>query len=193
MNALLLPLALVVGQPADDWKAAEAAHLDEHQAGDVRLRPGRRGVLLAGRQEDHLPGRGEGHRQPVLPDLRHGPGDREVHARSAPASGQTTCGYFRPDGKKIIFASSHVDPDAKKHQEAEIQAAGGGREEGRPPAVLVGLRPAHEDLRGQPRRHRPEVPDAGREGVHRRGELLGRRQADRLLAPARRATRNSTS
>ena len=27
MNALLLPLALVVGQPGDDWKSAEAAYL----------------------------------------------------------------------------------------------------------------------------------------------------------------------
>src|SRR5262249_13220356 len=40
--------------------------------------------------------------------------------RVSPGMGRTTCGYFRPDGQKIIFASSHSDPDAKKHQEAEI-------------------------------------------------------------------------
>src|SRR5262249_8243707 len=41
------------------------------------------------------------------------------YRRVSPGIGKTTCAYFRPDGKKIIFASSHLDPDAKKHQEEE--------------------------------------------------------------------------
>ncbi len=28
--------------------------------------------------------------------------------------GRTTCAYFSPDGKKILFASSHLDPDMSK-------------------------------------------------------------------------------
>jgi Tol biopolymer transport system component len=33
--------------------------------------------------------------------------------------GKTTCSYFRPDGKKVIYASTHLDPDARKHYAAE--------------------------------------------------------------------------
>ncbi len=31
--------------------------------------------------------------------------------------GSCTCGYFRPDGKKIIFASSHQDPNLEKQSQ----------------------------------------------------------------------------
>ena len=47
--------------------------------------------------------------------------DTKKMTRVSPGMGRTTCGYFRPDGKRIIFASSHGDPDAKKHQEAEYK------------------------------------------------------------------------
>src|SRR5205823_1989974 len=43
----------------------------------------------------------------------------------------TTCGYFRPDGKKIIFASSHLDPHARKHYEAEYRQREEDRAAGR--------------------------------------------------------------
>ena len=49
------------------------------------------------------------------------------YRRVSPGVGKTTCGYFRPDGKKIIFASSHLDPDAKKQLRRRVQAARGGR------------------------------------------------------------------
>jgi len=45
--------------------------------------------------------------------------------RVSPGVGRTTCGYFHPDGKKIIFASSHGDPDAKKVQESVKNPTGG--------------------------------------------------------------------
>jgi Tol biopolymer transport system component len=44
--------------------------------------------------------------------------------------GRTTCAFFRPDGRKIIFASSHLDPqldateEAERKQQAEDAAAG---------------------------------------------------------------------
>jgi Tol biopolymer transport system component len=43
------------------------------------------------------------------------------YRRVSPGAGKTTCSYFHPDGKKIIFASTHLDPDARKHHEAEYQ------------------------------------------------------------------------
>lgn len=33
--------------------------------------------------------------------------------------GRTTCSYFRPDGRKIIYASSHLDPNLKETEAAE--------------------------------------------------------------------------
>jgi TolB protein len=36
--------------------------------------------------------------------------------------GRTTCSYFRPDGEKIIFASSHLDPNLDKTEAAERAA-----------------------------------------------------------------------
>lgn len=33
--------------------------------------------------------------------------------------GRTTCSYFRPDGKRIIFASSHLDPNLERTEAAE--------------------------------------------------------------------------
>ena len=41
-----------------------------------------------------------------------------VH-RVSPGVGKTTCAHFRPDGKKVIFASSHLDPEAKARHAAE--------------------------------------------------------------------------
>lgn len=37
--------------------------------------------------------------------------------------GRTTCAYFAPDGKKIIFASSHTDPNMKQTEDAAIRQA----------------------------------------------------------------------
>ena len=47
--------------------------------------------------------------------------------RVSTGRGKTTCSYFRPDGKKIIFASSHLDPkldetEARGRREADEEA-----------------------------------------------------------------------
>lgn len=41
--------------------------------------------------------------------------------RISTGRGRTTCAYFSPDGKKLIFASSHLDPQMDKTEEAERQ------------------------------------------------------------------------
>ena len=33
--------------------------------------------------------------------------------------GRTTCSYFSPDGKQLIFASSHLDPQLSQTEEQE--------------------------------------------------------------------------
>src|ERR1700761_6285828 len=42
--------------------------------------------------------------------------------------GRTTCAYFSPDGEKLIFASSHLDPKIDETElKAREEAAKGGR------------------------------------------------------------------
>lgn len=36
--------------------------------------------------------------------------------------GKTTCGWFHPDGKRVLLASSHDDPEAETKQKAELTA-----------------------------------------------------------------------
>ncbi len=47
--------------------------------------------------------------------------DTGRYNRISPGVGKTTCSYFRPDGKKIIFASTHLDPEARNKQRAEFR------------------------------------------------------------------------
>ncbi|MBI4245334.1 MAG: M28 family peptidase [Planctomycetes bacterium] len=41
--------------------------------------------------------------------------------RVSPGYGKTTCGYFYPDTKRLIFASTHLDKNAVKKQEDEMK------------------------------------------------------------------------
>ena len=94
---------------------------EEHPPGDPRFRPRRRGLLLARRQDrsSSRPRR----RTPATRSTRSSSWTWRAgkFRRVSPGVGKTTCSYFSPDGKKIIFASSHLDPDAKKHYAAEYQ------------------------------------------------------------------------
>ena len=46
--------------------------------------------------------------------------------RVSPGTGKTTCSFFDPKADRVIFASTHLDPDAvaKQKQEIELRAAG---------------------------------------------------------------------
>jgi TolB protein len=55
-----------------------------------------------------------------------------VPRRVSPGRGRTTCSWFAPDGKRLLFASSHLDPDldateAKARTQAEEDARSGRR------------------------------------------------------------------
>lgn len=45
--------------------------------------------------------------------------------------GETTCGYFHPDGRSILFASSHLDPTIDKPQKTPTSKPGYQRGSGR--------------------------------------------------------------
>ncbi|GAG12483.1 unnamed protein product, partial [marine sediment metagenome] len=39
----------------------------------------------------------------------------------SPGVGRTTCSYFRPGTNEVLFASSHLDPQAREKQRREYQ------------------------------------------------------------------------
>jgi Tol biopolymer transport system component len=120
MNLVLTAALLAPAQPADDWKAAEAKHLTNVKqvttgfvrAGEGYFSPDGKQVVYQAEEA----GTGNPFYQIFVQDL-----DTGKFRRISPGVGRTTCAYFRPDGKKVIFASSHEDPEAKKHQEAEYK------------------------------------------------------------------------
>jgi Tol biopolymer transport system component len=56
-------------------------------------------------------------------DLQSG----ETH-RVSPGRGKTTCAYFRPGTEEVLFASTHLDPEAEAKQKKEFEERASGRQ-----------------------------------------------------------------
>src|SRR5436309_5946171 len=118
MLALLAYAALAAG-PAD-WHEAEAVHLrnirqltrDFVRAGEGYFSPDGQTIIFQAEGK----GTGNPFYQIFTMDLATG-----RTTRVSPGVGKTTCSFFSPDGKKLIFASTHLDPDAKKHYAADYR------------------------------------------------------------------------
>ena len=91
----------------------------EHPPGDLRLLPGRRGLFPPRRQGDHLPGRAQPAPsvfltpKPNQDDYQIFTADLAPDAKPSMVStgkGACTCAYYHPDGKSILFASTHLNP-----------------------------------------------------------------------------------
>ena len=117
---LSLVLALSVGADPAPWAKDESTHLadvkqvttDFVRAGEGYFSPDGRTVIYQAEEKDT----GNPFYQIFTQDLATG-----RRMRVSPGVGKTTCPYFRPDGKKIIFASTHEDPQAKEKQAAEYK------------------------------------------------------------------------
>ena len=48
--------------------------------------------------------------------------------RISPGTGKTTCAWIHPDGGRVLFASTHGDPEAKAKQEQELSDRAEGKE-----------------------------------------------------------------
>jgi len=46
--------------------------------------------------------------------------------RVSPGRGKTTCGWLHPDGERVLFASTHLDPEADAKQERELAERASG-------------------------------------------------------------------
>lgn len=49
-------------------------------------------------------------------------------ARLSPGVGKTTCGFFQPSTGRVLFASTHADPEAAAKQKAEIEFRASGKQ-----------------------------------------------------------------
>ena len=47
--------------------------------------------------------------------------------RITPGTGKATCGFLRPGGREVLFASTHLDPEAEAKQQAEIEFRASGQ------------------------------------------------------------------
>src|SRR3954447_16739601 len=117
MLAWLAALALAAADPqagtpaSADWQKQEAAHLhnvrqvtsDFVRAGEGYFSPDGSRIIYQAEEK----GTGNPFYQIFAQDLATG-----RYRRVSPGVGKTTCAYFRPDGKKVIFASTHLDPEA---------------------------------------------------------------------------------
>src|SRR6201993_804150 len=61
--------------------------------------------------------------QIYLLDLESG----DTH-RVSPGVGKTTCAFFRPGSDEVLFASTHLDPDAQAKQKAELELRAAGKQ-----------------------------------------------------------------
>jgi Tol biopolymer transport system component len=117
--ALTLSL-LTVQAPGDDWQQQEAKYLknikqvtfDFVRAGEGYFSPDGKMIIFQAEEKKT----GNPFYQIFIQDLASG---RPI--RVSPGIGKTTCAYFHPTKPRIIFASSHLDPDARKHYEAEYK------------------------------------------------------------------------
>src|SRR5258706_273342 len=48
--------------------------------------------------------------------------------RVSPGIGKTTCAFFRPGSDEVLFASTHLDPETKAKQKAELDFRASGKE-----------------------------------------------------------------
>lgn len=48
--------------------------------------------------------------------------------RVSPGIGKTTCAFFRPNRDEVLFASTHLDPNARARQQAELEFRASGKE-----------------------------------------------------------------
>jgi Tol biopolymer transport system component len=48
-------------------------------------------------------------------------------SRVSPGSGKTTCGFFQPGSNRVLFASTHADPEVSSKQKAELEFRASGQ------------------------------------------------------------------
>ena len=100
--------------------------------------------------------------------------------RISPGIGKTTCGFFRPRGAQILFASTHHDPKSKQLQDEELAFRASGKER----RYAWDYDPEMEIYAISEKTREIERLTNAR-GYDAEGQLLARRPVDRVLVDAR--------
>lgn len=131
-NALLATLLLFAGFPGLDG----FAHAQETAPGEAQFLTNTRQLTFEGKRS------GEGYFSPdghaLLFQSEREPGNPfyQIYlldllsgetARVSPGVGKTTCSFFVPGTSRVIFASTHLDPEAANKQKAEIDFRASGK------------------------------------------------------------------
>jgi Tol biopolymer transport system component len=114
------------GQPADSNVGAEARFLSNprqlifegRRSGEGYFSPDGKALIFQSEREPGNP-----FYQIYLLDLETG----DTH-RVSTGIGKTTCGFFRPGSDEVLFASTHLDPDAVAKQKAEFELRASGKQ-----------------------------------------------------------------
>jgi len=136
-TGLSLVLVVLWGQGpggGGDWKQSESAYLKNIQqltstfsrAGEGYFSPDGKGIIFQAEEKD------TGNPFYQIFTMSLGPNGAGGPARRiSPGVGKTTCAYYRPDGQKVIFASSHLDPTAKEKYKPELDQRDEERKSGK--------------------------------------------------------------
>lgn len=120
----MVGLFLAFSQPSaggEDWKNAENEHLKNirqvtrefARAGESYFSPDGKSIIF--QAEEKTTG------NPFYQIFTVGLDPKGAAPRRiSPGVGKTTCAFYHPNGEKVIFASSHLDPEAKKYYQPEI-------------------------------------------------------------------------
>jgi TolB protein len=111
-------LTPVIGQDSNAWQQEEAKNLQNItqvtkeflRAGESYFAPDMKHIIFQAEERGTNP-----FYQMFVMNLETG-----KTWRVSPGVGRTTCGYFRPDGKKIIFASGHTTKAFEQDVKAEL-------------------------------------------------------------------------
>ena len=128
----LLGLLLLCGTSSDALRGADAKEAGESQflanvrqltfegkrSGEGYFSPDGKALIFQSEREPGNP-----FYQIYLLDLSSG----ESH-RVSPGMGKTTCAFFRPGTEEVLFSSTHLDPEAKAKQKAELDFRAAGKQ-----------------------------------------------------------------
>jgi Tol biopolymer transport system component len=120
----MVPLFLLLAFHADEpaWAKAESAYLKNikqvtsddvfARAGEAYFSPDGKTIIFQAEEKGSV----NPFYQIFTQDLATG-----KFRRISNGIGKTTCAFFHPTRKKLIFASTHLDPKAKEHYAAELK------------------------------------------------------------------------
>lgn len=125
MGVLVLLVAAVSGLAADD-SAQEKRFLSNprqlvfegKRSGEGYFSPDGKKLIFQSERETENP-----FYQQYILDLESG-----ETTRVSPGKGKTTCGFFQPGTDRVLFASTHADPEALAKQKAELEFRASGKQ-----------------------------------------------------------------